>query len=108
MIARIKLWPTGLHNGVNGHAIRCVVAHEWPLCSWRNSWLDSRYSLHCCNYCNGNGEGVVTPTSYAQSILYIRDDSTVAAHVNREFGARFTKERIAKIRARQSQPRWRK
>ena len=50
----------------------------------------------------------MTATSYAKSILYITDDSTVASHVNREFDAHFTKERIARLRARQSQPRWRK
>lgn len=48
-----------------------------------------------------------TPTSYAKSILYITDDSLVAAHVKREFGATFSKQHIAKLRARKVQPRWR-
>lgn len=49
----------------------------------------------------------VTPNSYAKSILYIKDDSTVVTHVNREFGTRYTKQFVANLRARQSVPRWR-
>lgn len=48
-----------------------------------------------------------TPTAYAKSILYITDDSLIAAHVKREFGATFSKQHIAKLRARKVQPRWR-
>jgi hypothetical protein len=48
-----------------------------------------------------------TPTSYAKSILYITDDSTVAALVKREFGTHWPKDKVAKLRAVQSVPRWR-
>jgi hypothetical protein len=48
-----------------------------------------------------------TPTAYAKSILYIKDDSYIAALVKREFGTHFTPQHIARLRARQSQPRWR-
>lgn len=40
-----------------------------------------------------------TPRTYIIALLYISDDSTIATHVNREFGTKVTKQRVAQIRA---------
>lgn len=49
----------------------------------------------------------MSATAFAKSILYIKDDSYVAALVKREYGETISRDKVAKLRERKVQPRWR-